>query len=202
MAREARWDQVLDTAARLFSSQGFAATSIREVAAQAAFSKAGLYYHIREKEDLLYHVCVASIGAILAQVRPAVADEDDPLARLAAVIQVHSRYFHDHPDNLKVLTYELGQLPEARRAEVQAIERQYLDLIRGIIHEGQLAGQLTDMDPTVAAFMLLSLMNGLHNWYDPRGPLGAAGLAQTIQRIFLSGLTLGPIDRANKPRST
>ncbi len=193
MARATRWEALLDVAAGLFSRQGFPATSIREVAAGAGFSKAGLYYHIREKEDLLFHICCGSIEAILAEVRPAIAEmaAQPAPARLGAVVQAHVRFFHRHPDRLKVLVHEMGHLPPVQRLRVEELERAYLDLIRNIIAEGQKTGSLAAMEPTVAAFLLLSLLNGLHAWYDPGGREGVDQIAANIEQLFLSGLGTG-----------
>ena len=65
MPREPKWDRVLTSAARLFAEDGFAATSVRAVAERARLTKAGLYYHINEKEDLLFRICEHSIQEIL-----------------------------------------------------------------------------------------------------------------------------------------
>ena len=62
MPREPKWDRVLTSAARLFAEDGFAATSVRAVAERARLTKAGLYYHIKEKEDLLYRINVVEIA--------------------------------------------------------------------------------------------------------------------------------------------
>ena len=65
LPREPKWDRVLSSAARLFAEDGFAATSVRAVAERARLTKAGLYYHIKEKEDLLFRICERSIQDIL-----------------------------------------------------------------------------------------------------------------------------------------
>lgn len=46
-------EQIKAVAKALFLEQGFAGTSLREIAEQMAFTKAALYYHFRTKDDLL-----------------------------------------------------------------------------------------------------------------------------------------------------
>lgn len=187
MARTARFDEVLVGASRLFARNGFAATSVRQVAEGADLTKAGLYYHIREKEDLLALICEHAISSILEDARSAVALAPDAIAGLRAVIDVHLRFFYRHPDNLVVLNREMGQLSAARRQAVAGLERQYLDLIRGVIRQGQRAGSLKKQDPTVTAFLLLSMLNGLDSWYDPKGRVGRKALARQLSEVFLRG---------------
>jgi AcrR family transcriptional regulator len=45
--------RILDVAAELFTEQGYEGTSLREIADRMGFTKAALYYHFNNKEDLL-----------------------------------------------------------------------------------------------------------------------------------------------------
>ena len=58
--------QILAKATSLFVVYGFNGVSMREIAAEAGLSKAGLYYHFKDKRDLFL--------AILNQYRFSVAD--------------------------------------------------------------------------------------------------------------------------------
>jgi len=189
MPREPRRDAVIDSAASLFAENGFAATSVREVAEKAQITKAGLYYHIREKEDLLQRICEHSIAAVLEGAYRVLENEAEPGARLAGLIRSHIEYFVGHPSNLRVLTREMGALSPKPRARVAKLEHEYLDLIRGVIRDGQAAGLFRALDPTVAAFTMLTVMNNLFDWYDPRGRISPTTLVQQIETILFQGVT-------------
>jgi AcrR family transcriptional regulator len=51
-----RLSQILDEAARLFREKGYAATSMRDIAAAVDMLPGSLYYHFAAKEDLLVAV--------------------------------------------------------------------------------------------------------------------------------------------------
>ena len=190
MPREPRLEAVIDSAARLFSKNGFSATSVREVAEGARITKAGLYYHIREKEDLLYRICEHSIAAVLEGAYRALRTEAGPRTRLAVLMRFHVGFFIAHRHNLTVLTREMGALSPGPRARIARLEHEYLDLIRGIIRDGQSAGVFRDLDPTVAAFSVLTLMNNLYDWYDPKGRVGPEELVVQLETILLQGLAV------------
>lgn len=57
--------RILATALELIAEKGFAATTTRELSERLGFTKAGLYYHFRTKEDLL----VALVEPGIAQFR-------------------------------------------------------------------------------------------------------------------------------------
>jgi len=62
-------DQILDAAERCFAGRGFAAVSMREIAAQAGLkNQASLYHHFRDKRALYEAVLVRGITPIIALV--------------------------------------------------------------------------------------------------------------------------------------
>lgn len=202
MPREPRWDAVIDSAAALFSENGFAATSVREVAERAQITKAGLYYHIREKEDLLFRICDHSIAAVLEGGYAVLEKVAEPRARLAGIVRMHVDYFVRHRHNLRVLTREMGALSPEPRNRVMKLEDEYLDLIRGVIREGQAAGVFAPVDATVAAFAVLTVMNNLFDWYDPKGRIKPAALVGQIEAILFDGIAANGRRTKDKGRKT
>jgi len=189
MPRSTRNGEVLHSAAELFAANGFAGTSVRTVPGRARLTKAGLYYHIRDKEDLLYRICEETIATILAGGRRALTGVTDPRERIAALINNHAEFFRDRPDNLTVLNRDLNSLSVAPRAAIRKLERAYLDLLRSAIVDGRKAGVVRrHLDPTVAAFTLLSALNTLNQWYDPKGRVGHRALVKQITTLLCDGL--------------
>jgi AcrR family transcriptional regulator len=64
--------RILDTAEQLIAAQGFAATSLRQIIAEAGVNLAAVHYHFGSKEELLDHVIA----------RKATAVNEERLARL------------------------------------------------------------------------------------------------------------------------
>src|SRR6516165_9605193 len=46
-------DKIIETASRLFADQGYAATSLRQIIADAGVNLAAVHYHFGSKEELL-----------------------------------------------------------------------------------------------------------------------------------------------------
>jgi AcrR family transcriptional regulator len=53
VAAEETRERILEVARRLFTGQGYDATSLREIADDLGFTKAALYYHFQSKEQIL-----------------------------------------------------------------------------------------------------------------------------------------------------
>src|SRR3546814_4649418 len=99
--------QLLDTAARLFAERGYKAVSMRDIAKLVGVTQANLYYHFRDKADL--------IEATLASVFEARAQELDAwLARHPSnQIEAFVRWF------VQMLMTEIGRAP----SELQSLMR-------------------------------------------------------------------------------
>ena len=199
MPRETRSGTVLRTAAALFATKGFAAASVSQLARRAGLSKPGIYYHIRDKEELLFTICVNAMTGLLEVVRAGVAASDDPAVQLRGLMKAHTTYHWRHPDTLATLFGQMGCLSPERRRPVVALEREYLDLVRGIIREGQRRGVFRRVEPTVAAFSLFAMLNTIDGWYDPRGRIGRDDLVGELERVYLGGLV--EPTRKRRPRA-
>ncbi|WP_219462784.1 TetR/AcrR family transcriptional regulator [Nonomuraea rhizosphaerae] len=70
--REDTRTRIQEIALRLFTEQGYEATSLREIAEELGVTKAALYYHFKTKEDIvasLAELRVADLEELLAWVR-------------------------------------------------------------------------------------------------------------------------------------
>lgn len=188
MPRPTRWRTVLRTATTLFAANGFAAASVSQVARRARLSKPGLYYHVRDKEELLFRICDYSMSGILAGARAAVAATRDPAEQLRELIRAHTAFHWQHPNNLAILFGQGKYLSAERRRRVAAMEREYLGLVRGVIRQGQRRRRFHRVDPTVAAFSLFAMLNTLDGWYDARGRIRPRQLVAELERLYLDGL--------------
>ncbi|MGH3349438.1 MAG: TetR/AcrR family transcriptional regulator [Nocardioides sp.] len=132
-------DQILDAASRLFVSQGFAATSTREIADMVGIRQASLYYHFAGKDEILAELLRRSVRPttdkvekILAQVPPL-----DYETALYLLVLVDVRTLADVPHNVGMLY----QLPDVAKCEIYDEFRTEHEELAG--HYARLAGEVT-----------------------------------------------------------
>lgn len=96
-------EQILDAAARLFTSQGFAATSTREIADKVGIRQASLYYHFAGKDEILAELLEKTVRPTL--------DSLDDLAQVAGPeAQLYTLAYRD-AEVLAALEHNIGMLP-------------------------------------------------------------------------------------------
>jgi len=91
--------RILSAARTLFARKGYAAVSIRAVAAMADMSAMSLYRYYPNKRGILVHIWAEIFSDIFAAGRAAAAQHDDPRAALEAYAAAFVRYWIDNPEN-------------------------------------------------------------------------------------------------------
>src|SRR3990170_4746482 len=71
-----RHEQICKAATRVFISQGYHRTTVREIAKEAGLSLGSLYSYIRTKDDILYLVFADLTSALRESIRQAVEGID------------------------------------------------------------------------------------------------------------------------------
>jgi AcrR family transcriptional regulator len=158
---------------------------MRDLAAQSGVSLAGIYYYVRGKEDLLYHIQERCFTQVLDGAEAALDGTVDPEERLTAFIRHHVTFFAAHMPEMKVLSHEALALSGERLRKVNQIKRRYVNLLEHLLRD--VAPDRPALERSAAAYALFGMMNWIYNWYDPAGALDALHLADLLTRIFLGG---------------
>jgi len=180
-----RFSALLGHAARVFAGRGYDRTSMRDLAAASGMSLAGIYYYVRGKEDLLYHIQERCFTQVLDGAEAVLQSAIDPEERLAAFIRHHVTFFAAHMPEMKVLSHEAQALSGDRLRKVNQIKRRYVNLLARLLHD--VVPDRPALERSAAAYALFGMMNWIYNWYDPAGTLDAGTLADLLTRIFLGG---------------
>ncbi len=188
-ATQSTSERLLATAAHLFRTKGYAATTTREIASKLGLQKGSLYYHIEGKEDLLYRLCVDSLSRIHGAAQKAVDQEQGAPAKINALMLCHVTSMLADRDMHATMLIELRSLTGARRADVIRLRDQYEKLIMGVIFEGQREGTIrSDVDVKYLCLAMLNIMNWTIFWFDPKRDLTAGSLAEILATVYLQGI--------------
>jgi TetR/AcrR family transcriptional regulator, cholesterol catabolism regulator len=175
-------------ASALFSSRGYAATSMRDIAKALDLQGGSLYAHIPSKEAVLAAIVEEAAEAFHAAVRPVAERGGSAAGRLREMVAAHIRVVTGGRERAKVFLFEWTFLGEERRRAVTRSRAAYQGYFERVVAEGVATGELGPVDPRLAAVFILSAMNAMAYWYRPDGPLGPDELAAHYAELFLGGL--------------
>jgi AcrR family transcriptional regulator len=196
---------ILEAAAGLFRERGYAAVSLRDIAQAVNMKTGSLYYHFASKEGLVEEILTLGTQGAMAASRAAVEALGlgaDPLDKLGAVFDAHSRFLHDEEDfasaNLKIL----GQVPPAVRERHVQQDREYGAYIAGIIDEiARARGLAPGIDPSLLRMLCYGALNWSISWYHPQGD-GPERLAQHLMMMVRRGVLATPDTTEPTPTDT
>src|SRR5499426_357750 len=182
-------NRVFEVAAEVFHRKGYDNTSMSDVASAAGLTKAGLYHHVSSKESLLFTVLDSGLDLTESYVVKPLEKITEPLERLKTMIELHLRLVLEER-NLEVtgLLHECKSLSSADRARINRRKKEYVKMSTQLITDVMKKYNITELDPKLAAFALLGMLNWTYQWYKPSGSSSREEIVQNFQNIFLQGI--------------
>jgi len=181
--RSNRRDDVLEAAAALFASKGYAATSIRDIAQQVGILSGSLYYHFASKEELLLEAHARGVAQVTEAVESALAGAGaSPWERMTAACRAHLDVLLGPSPFSQVIT---PQFPSHFDGDVRATLLQqregYEDIFRELVSALPLPAPVS---PRLFRLSLLGALNWTPTWYQPGGSESPASIAVGIVDAF------------------
>jgi AcrR family transcriptional regulator len=183
---EARRTEIVKALALVLQERGLAGMTMAKIAGRLGMTKGSLYYYFRDKDELLYHCHLRASAASLAALEdggPALPAD----ARLRRVLAGHIRGITDEVYGAVMLT-DLESISQPRRARIVRIRDRFERGVRRILEEGIATGVFAPMDVKLAGFALLGAINWIPKWYDPRGRLSPAAIAEQFSELLVGAV--------------
>jgi TetR/AcrR family transcriptional regulator, cholesterol catabolism regulator len=186
-----RRQEIDSVAGELFHANGYAATSVRDIARALDMQGASLYAHVTSKEDLLWSIVDRAASAFEAAADAALGESatGDAVDRLAAFVEAHVEVVSADPERASVFVTEWRHLSPDRREAISVRRDAYEARLRELIVDGISLGSFGATDPALAATFILTALNGIAAWYRPDGRLSANRIADHYVDLALRSLS-------------
>ena len=161
--------RIEQVALSLFARHGYAAVSMRQIAAGVGVQVGALYNYIPDKQTLLSKLMVQHMQALLSAYS---VDATQPAsARLKQFVEFHIRYHHERPDAVFIAYMELRNLTPENFDMVEALRREYETLLEEILIDGVRNDRFHIGDTKVATRALIAMLTGITTWFRDEGRL-------------------------------
>jgi AcrR family transcriptional regulator len=154
--------EILDAAKQLFVEEGYAATTIRRIAAKLGVSSTALYVYFPDKDAILVEICDITFAGLIEELDGVRRDATDPLAALAKCLERYIRFGLDHSNEYE-LTFVTRRAKELQKFKtenenlgMQAFDRFY-DCVDAVVR----AGLTYDSDTRRLTQQLWAAIHGL-----------------------------------------
>jgi TetR/AcrR family transcriptional regulator, cholesterol catabolism regulator len=188
-------DAILRVFAEHVADRGYADTSLGDVAAELGLSKGTIVHHFGSKETLLREVHVAYFGRRFAEADYVLAQLEDPVSRLVAMIYaLLAAHRDDRAASLACLRELVRYFDGDLTGYVREQRVRYMAIVSEILAQGVAEGTFSTADPKMSALQIFGMCNYAWTWYSPDGPQSAEQIASLFARNILGGLAHKPTE--------
>ena len=164
---EDRPGQIIEAALQVFGERGLANARLQDIAVKAGVSKGTIYLYFPNKEELFREMIRRTAIAAIERAEQA-NTQGKPTSQLLAFMKGYWAFVRS-PVFITIYRLVLGELhqfPDLAKFYAIEVVARGQKLLSGIIQKGIDAGEFREMDPMIAARMLVALtvMNGI--WRD------------------------------------
>lgn len=162
-------DEILRVSADLFRKKGYRGTSLQEVADHFGVRRPAIYYWFKSKSDILLEIHQRFMEMSTAQLNEILEMDIDPHERLVRIMSGRIDMFSSNMADLAVYIENESELPESALVQVREVKKSYLRTVEQIYREGVEKGVFVDVDPHIAASIILGMTLWMYKWYRPGG---------------------------------
>lgn len=187
--------QIVDAAIRVLARQGYAKTSLLDIAKEAGMSKGALHYHYPTKEALIHTVLETACNAVQARTMQAWSPSDNPFAALRKSLEELWATRAERSDEALVVAdlLALSLSDESLRPKLAEFYELGAQQIRAYLEENLMS---LGLEPRISADILprivIGLLDGLvmQAFVDPDA-LSPDEVVDAVQTIAISIFTGG-----------
>ena len=179
--------RIEEAALRLIARHGFAAVSMRQIAAEVGVQAGALYNYLPDKQSLLARLMMRHMEELLE----AVADLKDaaPLENLQNFVQFHIEQNRKNADEVFVAYMELRNLSPENFANVERLRNAYEAKLEAILMAGSQSGAFSVSDSKITTRAIIAMLNGVNTWYRDDGSLSLDDVQQIYWNLVRKSVT-------------
>jgi len=164
-----RRHEIFHSSVVLILKQGFAGTSMQEIARAAGVGKSTLYDYFPTKDHVLLFVFEEELDNLQEQAEGMAAQDSPVEEKLIRILEAQLEYLLNNKNFFTELSMQVMQLGQAGQARIMKKRYSYQDLLRGVLEQGVLEGVFRPVNTRLAARTLLSIMEVLVYTTRPTG---------------------------------
>lgn len=189
-----RRERILGVAAELFSQKGYNGASVSELAKMIGVTKPFIYYYMKNKQDILEQICIATIDLPHVVMDEVFSEDLSPIDSLYKFVRRFAWVQSTNQNYVSVFFREELNLSPDVRHYVTERRKEFDERLGALLRKGVETGDFRIADVPVTVLAITGMVCWIFNWYRPEGRL-------TLEEISLlfADLTLNMVDARRRP---
>ncbi len=183
------YNTILQVAARLFTQQGYTATSIRQIAEEAGIGKATIYHHFHDKQAIVLALLLRNVTR-MNEILELINAEKDPRQRIQTAAEASLRFLYESMDFIQIARREVSSGRAFVQKEFAVFLQSYMAPLTEAIRQGSEQGIFRPVDPVASTRVLLTMIQGsfMLAYLGGERPLPPEKAAPILLDIFFQGI--------------
>jgi AcrR family transcriptional regulator len=156
-------NSILDAARAVFSRDGYASSSVEDVAAEAGIAKGTVYLYFKSKEELYLAALLRDLRAFSAEARARMDSAPNLRQKLEAFLRVRLEYGKAHRDFLRIYLTEYSSMsamsPIGR--QMRRLQRDNMRHLASVIERARRKREIRHVPAPALAAKLFDIARGL-----------------------------------------
>ncbi|WP_461834212.1 TetR/AcrR family transcriptional regulator [Desulfothermus sp.] len=186
--------EILNAAQELFYEKGYEKATTREISQKVGISKAALYHHFTNKEEILFKICLKAADELINNMKQAISRNktlDIPLKeKLKDIMLEYATTYLKNKNFNKILLHEIEFLSPEKKRIILDKETENVHQLRNFLKELMDKGVIKKFDPTVMTFSIISALHWLYFWFKPEKGLSLEEVIEQIAQMYLDGIEI------------
>jgi len=191
--RATKRERILETATRLFYESGFRATSMESIADELSATKPFIYYHFKNKYDLLDEIAMRVTGLANGALEDAIQADADPCAVLSNMVRNYARLVLERQRIIAVFWREESNFTSVTRERVERERQRFTDALSTVLLQGNTRGVFDVEEPSLTALAIMNLITFTYTWRQNSEDLRHEELCEQFVKLTLRMVQARPL---------
>lgn len=187
MEKYSKKKHIFDAGSTLFHKQGYAATSMRNLAQEVQLEVSSLYSHIGSKEEILREICFNMVDKLNDEIEKVYGNTQNPRKKIKKIIKIYLKLILENKSDFTVYHKEYIHLSESHMKAFLAKKSSCNQMCAMIIQEGIKTGEFRSVDPYFAMKTMYHSMSWINNWHNVDKD-SFKSIYKQFRRLLLDGL--------------
>ena len=179
-------ERIVAAAVDLFYRQGYAKTTLDQIADAIQMTKPFIYQYFGSKNEVLAEICGRAIKLSHEALNRALKQRGTPTARLEAIARDFMLTVLTLQANAVIYSREEKELEQADRDAINVLRREFDHRLVALLKEGVATGEFQVEDVHLTALAIGGIVGWSQVWFRPKGRLTCEQASDGIASLVLS----------------
>ena len=174
-------------ALNLFAERGYAAVSMRQIAAKVGLQVGALYNYFPDKQTILSELLINHMENLLQTwQKQKLPNKSDKL--LEFFVDFHIEYHLNRPEEVFIAYMELRNLNPDNFRKIEKLRNKYEMILSEILADGVNKNLFSCVETKITSLAIIGLLKEVNTWYKKDGRISVPEIKSFYQEIVLKAV--------------